>query len=234
MLAVGVGSVAFWKIRSRTEPCFFLWGASALGASVVLKSIAALASPFLESSARRFLPSLGTPLIWLYTGLLTGVFECGTTLVFARKINMLRRATWPEAVGFGVGFGGAEAMLVAMVSLAMVGISIAMPELRAELPPEYRSLTLPGPWIEYLAPALERLSAMVMHIFACALIVYAVKTAESKWFWLSFTYKTVIDALPVEAVTGRPLWFLFLPYLPFIVIGLSGILFLRRSWRNMA
>ena len=229
---MGVGSVAFWKIRSRTGPRFFLWGAAALGASVALKSIAALASPFLEEGARRFFPAFSALLIWTYTGLLTGIFECGTTLVFVRKFRALRRANWPEAIGFGVGFGAAEAALVAIISIALVSISIAMPELRADLPPEYQAVTVPGSAAECLAPALERLGALVLHIFACALIVHAVKTASPKWFWLSFAYKTMIDALPVEASAGRPIWFLYLPYLPFVVIGLAGVMFLKRSWRN--
>ncbi len=52
------------------------------------------------------------PVLWLYMGLSTGVFECGATLAFTYFIKKLRHASWKETVGFGAGFGAVEAFLV--------------------------------------------------------------------------------------------------------------------------
>lgn len=230
MLAVGFGSIQFWRVRSCASSSVFLWGAIAWMAGVAAKSVAAIASPFVEAEARHLLPVFSAPVLWLYTGLLTGVFECGATLLFAGAIKKLRNANWSEAVGFGIGFGAAEAVAVAGVSLVLIGLRLTVPQMRTALPLEYQDLAAPVSAAEYLTPALERLGAIIVHTFAAVLIIHTIRTAAWRWFWLAFAYKTAIDAVPAEMLTGQSAWLLLLPYLPFIITGLVGTWMLRSHW----
>src|SRR5262245_5577106 len=230
MLAVGIGAIGYWKFRSCTGTAFFLWGAGAWMASIAVKAIAALASPGVEGFAARLFPAFPGPLVWLYTGLLTGISECGTTLFFARAVKKLREANWSEAIAFGVGFGATEAVCVAGLSLTLMGLSVTLPEIRAELPPEYQILASPTSVADYLAPALERLAAVVLHTFSGALVIYAVRNAAWRWLWLAFVYKTAVDALPVELIAGRRPLLLLLPYLPFVILGIVGCRALEKRW----
>lgn len=230
MLAVGVGGIQIWKSRTRVGFPAFLWGGLAWITGVTAKAIAALTSSSVEGVIRHLLPAFSVFVLCLYTGLLTGVFECGATLLFARAVARLRRASWSEAVGFGIGFGATEAILVAAVSLALVGLRLGMPNIRTELPVEYQNLAAPGSPAEYLTPALERVGAIIVHAFAAALIVHTVRTKAWRWFWLAFAYKTAVDALPVEILANGSLRMLLVPYLPFFIVGVAGTWVLKKCW----
>jgi uncharacterized membrane protein YhfC len=234
MLAVAAGCIAFWVAKHRVAPVFFFWGAFVFVVGTLAKATCAWATPAVETTLGKLVPRLAGPALWLYTGILTGVFECGVTLVFASRVKRLRQANWSEAVAFGVGFGSAEAIAIAVASLVLVALGTTMPELRPELPPEYQILTSPASTAEYLAPGLERLCAVALHTFASTLIIHAIKTRAQRWFWLAFAYKSLIDALPVEALGGRNFWFLLIPYWPFAIAGIVGIWILKERWQGIA
>lgn len=106
MIAVALIAVLYWKQRSKVLLTLFLWGVLAWIAGVALKSAASISTPTIINSVRDILPRyFSEPILWIYIGLLTGIFECGATLGFAH-IRRIRTASWKEAVGFGLGFGG--------------------------------------------------------------------------------------------------------------------------------
>jgi len=119
----------------------------------------------------------------------------------------LKAAGWKDAVAFGIGFGAAEAFVLGLLTfvglLAAIGFWEQIPEdAKASLAAEtgYQ----PGPAV-LLLPVAERLSALVVHVLTCVLIVYAVRCNHFRWFWLSFLYKAVVDAFAAWAILATPM-----------------------------
>ena len=120
MMALALVAVVYWKKRSKVVLALFLWGALAWVVGIVLKSVASIPIPEVMDSTRAILPRyLAEPILWLYIGLLTGIFECGVTLGFAH-IRRIRTVDWREAVGYGLGFGMIEAFLLGAYSFLMI------------------------------------------------------------------------------------------------------------------
>jgi hypothetical protein len=54
-------------------------------------------------------------------------------------------------------------------------------------------------------PVAERLFALVAHVFSCVLIVYDVRIGGQPWFWLSFVYKSLLDAVAAWSLLAATL-----------------------------
>src|SRR5262249_10985625 len=110
MMVVGIVAVLLWRRGREASWKAFGLGALAWAVGVALKlGWAAPTNALIERDLDRALPGwIAAPAFWLYVGLLTGVFECGVALLFVRRTR-LTAAGWDEAVGFGIGFGAAEA-----------------------------------------------------------------------------------------------------------------------------
>ena len=142
------------------------------------------------SYERLFAP--GNLIAYLYIGALTGVFEVGLTWLVLSRAHW-GKATWPQALVFGIGFGVVEALL-----LGLLGFGSA---LAALLGTEALPISVLGGLAGNatlamgLAPVVERLAVILAHIFACVLIFYAIGRGEAKWGWLAIGYKTLLDAV---------------------------------------
>ena len=132
-------------------------------------------------------------------------------------------AAYWRAVAFGIGFGAAEACVVALDPL----LSPLDPEAAASGPAVYtagEALATVG------VPVLERLNTMPVHALGCALAVYAVRAGRWGPFWLAFAYKAMVDALPAEKLEPWGPWVTTAAYLPFGVVGVVGLVMLGRRW----
>lgn len=240
MMAVAFVVVIDWQLHSGIPWSLFWWGALAWTISIVLKSLAAIpAEPAMEG-VRGVLPAtLSEPVLWIYIGLLTGIFECGVTLYFAH-VTRVRSQGWEGVVGFGLGFGAFEALLLGLTSFALILLVWLIPE---ELPQELVQQALAGAQstIAIPAPVLERINAIFLHALSCLLIVYAVQTGERKWFWFSFLYKTAIDSIAgyihitygLENLTPGALWTFEIAILPFGIVGVWGLWKFRERYRKL-
>lgn len=193
VILVAIGSVLTWQRCTRPAWPYVGIGALAWTAGVALKFAWAIPTnkPVLSAITRLLGPDLGPPAGWLYTGLLTGVFECGATWVFVKKTRV-READPAQAVAFGLGFGAIEALLVGVVTLVAFGIALLAFQ---HLPTDAQEKLLEGtssPWMTPL-PIVERVSAIASHTVSCVLIVWSVQRRRAVWFWVSFAYKTLID-----------------------------------------
>jgi uncharacterized membrane protein YhfC len=141
------------------------------------------------TSADLFSP--GNLVAYLYIGALTGVFEAGLAWLILRKIRW-GRATWSQALIFGMGFGTIEALLLGLASAGAAMAGLLAPE---SLPVvALGNLASNANLGMGLAPIVERLSVIFAHIFACVLIFHAIASGEAKWGWLAILYKTLLDA----------------------------------------
>ena len=240
MMVVAVVAVAYWRKRSGVLWSFFCWGAFAWAVGVTIKAGASIPTPAIINHVRDTLPPpFAEPVLWIYIGLLTGIFECGATLGFA-YIQSIRKSDWNEAVGFGVGFGAIEALLVGVGYLLMVLVVIFIPD---KLPPVFLKFATAGSnslWV-IPAPIVERMIVIPIHALSCLLIIYALRTRAWKWFWLSFVYKTVVDAIAgfihitygLENLTTLSSWVVELVFLPFGIVGVFGIYAFRNWWQQL-
>ncbi|MGB9898663.1 YhfC family glutamic-type intramembrane protease [Thermanaerothrix sp.] len=128
---------------------------------------------------------------YFYIGGLTGVFEAGLVYLILRR-SRWGRATWEQALMFGIGFGVVEALLLGFSGLTTALIALLAPD---ALPiPTLGALAQNASLSMGLAPVVERLAVILAHIFATGLIFFAIARGETKWAWLAVLYKTLLDA----------------------------------------
>jgi uncharacterized membrane protein YhfC len=193
MLLVGLAFLAYGGWR-RLGWRYFGLGALFWGITVAVKfAFAAAVSPGIYqllkiSQTELFSP--GNLVAYIYIGSLTGFFEAGLAWLILRR-SRWGRATWEQALAFGIGFGVIEALLLALSSLGGAIAALAAPD---SLPvPTLASLARSADPLMAPAPAVERLFVILAHIFACVLLFYAIACREKKWVWLAILYKTILD-----------------------------------------
>ena len=86
-----------------------------------------------------------------------------------------------------------------------------------------------------LAPVVERFFTILVHIFANALIFYAVAQNQPRWFWVAFAYKTLLDtAAAFGQSTGldtlATLWAVESFVIIWGVIGWLGIRWIKKRY----
>jgi uncharacterized membrane protein YhfC len=139
-------------------------------------------------------------MIWLCGGLLTGVFECVIPLLLILKTRR-RRADFNGAAAFGLGFGATEAFLMGTVALVQTMLLVAFAD---HIPAGMRDALLKqfarSSVATILLSIVERASAIAAHCLASVLLIYAVRTRRQLWFWLSFAYKSLLDAVAAWAI----------------------------------
>ncbi|NOU27020.1 MAG: YhfC family intramembrane metalloprotease [Polyangiaceae bacterium] len=173
-----------------------LWGAAAWGLGVAAKVAWALP---LNAPVKRGLTAAlgggaGDVAFWIYIGLLTGVFESGAALLVLRRTKIMS-ASPREAIAFGLGFGGVEAVILGLASLVVAVALVAAPQ---ALPEPLRSEA--GAGIVLIGVA-ERLSTIVVHLFAALLIVQGARVGQPRrWFVASLALKTAVDGIAARAI----------------------------------
>ncbi|MDN5361830.1 MAG: hypothetical protein PWP70_877 [Moorella sp. (in: firmicutes)] len=191
MILVALAAVLLWRRKARWS--FFALGGLAWLVAIILKGVISFYLNRPVYFATQHLPgAISGPAYWLYTGLLTGIFEVGLVLFLVNAVYSLRRATWQEAVAFGIGFGALEALALGLPALLTV-----IWGLRGILPPAAAMplMVRQGALLWALAPVVERAFTIPIHIAAAVLVIYGVRVGRLRWFWLAFIYKTAVDAV---------------------------------------
>jgi uncharacterized membrane protein YhfC len=232
MIAVAAGFVIYAALH-RLGWRYLGLGALAWVVTVILKFVWALAfNQTVYAALQSILPSsLVDPVFALYVGALTGVFEV-LLLWLVMRYTRLGRMTWGHALAFGIGFGAVEALLLGVQSLANAVFAIATPALVPVGPEAIAQMNNP---LLQLAPIVERFFAILLHIFACLLVIYAARTRQARWFWLAFAYKTGIDTIAAFAqirglVTYPTIWAIELVVAVWGIAGWLGIRWLHKRW----
>jgi uncharacterized membrane protein YhfC len=196
MMAVGIAAIAYWHVKKHPGPEYFLYGAIlwAVAIGIKLAMDLTITQP-IQSYFKSTLPILAVVIIMsLYVGLRTGIFESGLTYAVI-KYSKLSKMGWNDAVALGIGFGGAEAIILGAQSLLNVIVFLAVPSLFYSLPlatqDQFALALIP-------LPVIERIFTLLVHVFATVLVVYAVKLSDLRWLALSIGLKTILDgALPI-------------------------------------
>ena len=179
--------------------------------------------------------SPGNLIAYFYIGALTGIFEVGLAYLILRK-SRWGKATWEQALVFGIGFGVIEALLLGLVGLFSAIVGITSPD---TLPiPTLGSLANNATLVMGLAPVIERLSVIFAHIFACVLIFHAIASNEAKWAWFAVLYKTLLDTPAGFAAfwgvnTAARIWAIEAIIVVFGLIGLWGTIQIASRYRQL-
>lgn len=198
MIAVGAAAVGWWRRRGVAR-LWFAIGAGTWTASVALKLGWAIVSHGVVERALVGLlgPTAGAMAFWLYIGLITGLFECGLTWLVAAR-TQVARAGWDQSVGFGVGFGAVEAVLL---GIALIAWALVSPDASAA-PASDAPAAMASHAVAAVLPVVERAAALVVHVYTCALVIDAVRRHRRRSFWCAFAFKAGLDAIAAAAILG--------------------------------
>ena len=237
MMAVGAGAMAFWYLKYRTGIEYFFIGGILWAVAVGVKLAMDLTITLpLQAALLVNLPVLAVVAIMsLYVGLRTGFLESGITYLAVRYTS-LSGSGFNEAVALGIGFGGTEAIVLGAFSLMNVLALLLVPELQASLTPD----VLAQFSVAFIpVPIVERLFTLFIHIFAVVLVVYAVRSGELLWLWLSILLKTITDGpLPLfNYYLGSSGVLSVLPVEAYVaalgIISLAGLVWIGKRFRAL-
>ncbi len=238
MVIIGLLFFSIWNKRKKVDFSFYLLGGACWVGAIVLKfGFAAFFNQRIKVIVEGMFKGLtGDIIYYIYIGLLTGIFECGMVLLFLYLIKSLKEMNFEETIAFGIGFGAIEAILLGLTSIVSVTLIALFPESMPEK--ALNMIDLSKLWV-IPAPIVERISAIIIHIFSTALIVYAFLTKKFRWFWASFVYKTFVDSLAawfsLNGYGGKAIA-LYLLELEFGIIALCGYIglkILKEKWQGI-
>jgi len=199
MMLAGVLPILWWRYRTLVPWRDFWFGIGVWAVAISLKiGMDVTVTPLFVSWLSGIYTAIGIAIITgAYVGLRTGLFESGLTYVIALKTR-LKKMDFQQAVAFGLGFGCAEAFLLGLSSLLNVAVILAYPEILDLMPAIQRAALLTQlslPTIMALAPIIERVFTILVHVFSAVLVIQAVKSGRVEYFMLSLLYKTGLDGM---------------------------------------
>jgi uncharacterized membrane protein YhfC len=235
-LALGIILVRRWKLGWRL---FFLGAATFIGSQV-------LHIPFNQFIVLPYMEKLGLignndvaalVLYGLVLGLSAGVFEEGARYLVYR-VWLLDVRRWKEAVLYGAGHGGVEAILLGGLALYAffqatayrnANLSELVPPGQLELAKAQIEAYWSAPWYEALIGALERAFAVIIQISLAILVFQAVARRKIFWLFLAVGWHTAVDALAVFGIQRWGVYPTEAVVAGFALISLAMILFLSKQ-----
>jgi uncharacterized membrane protein YhfC len=144
----------------------------------------------------------------LLYGLSAGVFEEMARYV-ALRLWVREARSWRQALMFGAGHGGIEAILLGVLAAYALfqALTYRNADLSGLVPAEQLDLARAQleaywafPWYAAFLGALERASALILHMTASALVMLSVTRRNIGWLVLAIGWHTVMDGLTVFGV----------------------------------
>ncbi len=210
-LPVALAIYVKWKEKVSIKS-LFLGSASFIVSAMVLEQ-------FFHSAVLGLTGTLLTDNVFAYAvygGLAAGLFE-ETGRLFTMKVLMKKNLNKQEAIMYGVGHGGIEAMMIGgsicMSNLILARqinkgmmetlLSVAEGEARVSLEQGLMQLVELPAW-EFLLVGMERASAVILHICLSYIVYRAVKDHNMKLYGLAILIHALVNALTVLASSVIP------------------------------
>ena len=206
--ALGLG----WWLHRRLPVRWATWGwgaAAFVAAQVIHIPVLTVLSLGLKQVALS--PAAVFWITVLILGGTAGLFEESARYVILRWVDK-RARSWDDAVMFGAGHGGIEAILIALYSVvialvlltsgdALVAQTQAVsPEQAAALASQLAGLRNPHLWAVGLA-VWERVIGITTHIALSILVMRAVRTRRIAWLGLAILAHAIMDGM--IGIVGR-------------------------------
>ena len=223
-LPIALCIIVWRKTRARISS-FFIGAATFVLFALILEQI-------LHTVVRAAAGTALTGNIWLsalYAGLAAGVFE-ETGRYLAMKLCMKKNLNKQNAIMYGVGHGGIEAMLLVgmscvsnlivavMINSGQVSVLLNMSgvdESTYQLAVEQMTAVSAAPAWQFYMAGLERIAAIIFHISASYLVYLAVKEKKLPYYLLAILLHFLLDAMVL--IIAR--------YLPILAVELILLLF---------
>lgn len=178
----------------------------------------------------------GNMLFYIYVGALTGMTEVLLTWLLLRYTRLGKHISWSKVLAFGIGFGVFEALYLGFSYLISIITALTNPQSVTEAAlANLRALSNP---FFYTAPIVERIGAIFSHIFCSILLFYGIASRQARWFWISFTFKTLLDAVVGFAFfwgseTALKLWTIEGVLMLFCLVAWLGIRKLQLQYSHL-
>ncbi len=182
----GPAALALYMIRKRGAwPMSLLLGAAVFAVFQILTRVPLLGA--LQNTPSLILFSTTQPLLYaLMLALSAGIFEEVGRYIAARGL-MKGRLTWENAVVFGLGHGGLEALWLVGVNFTVLFFQGVGGQAAVQI------LSSPPTW--FLAPGVERVLTVAMHIGFTMLVFYAVKRRKPLWLVIAIAAHMAVDTV---------------------------------------
>lgn len=218
IVSVGLPIVLLIVIRKKTKArisSFFIGSATFVVFALILEQI-------LHMVVLKNTGTLLTGNIWLYAlygGLAAGIFE-ETGRYLAMKFCMRKNLNKQNAIMYGAGHGGIEAILIVglssisnIITAAMINNGQLLTALSVSGVDEatYQSTIsqLSALWTtpswQFYVTGLERISAIIFHIAASYLVYLAVRNKKISWYLLAVLAHFLMDAITVVTANYLPI-----------------------------
>jgi len=146
------------------------------------------------------------PLIFsIYGALAAGIFE-EVGRYTSYKLFLKGKTEWKDGIAFGIGHGGIEAIFIGLMSnvqnivFAIMINGGTLEQLRGKLPSatlvQLKSSLLQITPITATLPGVERIFAIIVHIFCSLLVLYGVKHNKKVYLFLAILVHAFIDFVP--------------------------------------
>ncbi len=191
-------------------------------------------SPYLEKMGWNGVQS-GVSLVVaaVFLGLSAGVFEeTARYLIFRTWLK--DRRDWCSALMFGAGHGGTEAIIVGILALATLiqimtlrgaDLATVVPADQLDLAEAQIEAFWALPWYAVLLGALERASAIALHLGATVLVLQAFTRKHIGWFFAAIAWHASLDAV---AVYGIQTWGMYITEALILLMAVISIIFVIR------
>lgn len=156
-------------------------------------------------------------------GISAGIFE-ESARYFVYRWWQKDARSWSQAVLFGAGHGGIEAIVLGflvlltffqIMTLGTSDLSSLFPEEKLVLVKQQIDAYWSVPWHLSLLGAVERLFTIPFHISAAVLVVQTFKRQQTRWLFMAIGWHTIINAI---VIMSARFWGIY------VAEGLLGIL----------
>jgi uncharacterized membrane protein YhfC len=234
MMAVGLIPVFYLKRKSKVSWKVFGLGVASWLSVYVLKTIIGISVSSSMAASVQGKGALLPALVYgLYVGLQTGIFDTGFSLIWARRFRLFG-ASFEDAVAFGAGFAGVEALALGLGSFLGIFELLMNPSLMSTLSPSTQQILSAqyalGPAF-ILPPIIGRASNLFIDCFAIVMVFMAIRGARGV-FWIAAAYASIPElATSILGVylSDTTLVGAYLLETPYVLLGLVGLLGLLRS-----
>ena len=229
-LPAALGIVVYKKTHARISSCFIGAGIFVVFALIleqILHAIVMAVNPALQSR---------TVLFGLYAALAAALFE-ETGRFVAMKFFMKKSLNKGDALMYGVGHGGVEAILLVgltyvnnliisiMINTGSIQLTMSQmePALQETTYQQLQALWQSPAYVFYMA-GVERISAIVLQICLSVLVYKCVKTGQKKFIAGAFLLHFIVDFVTVvTAGFGLPIWAVEIEVIVIVAIIVWGV-----------